>query len=139
MTFDDVNGDKWTLKLTVGSLGDVKRLAGVDLGDALKNTTKLNDVLFGDPTTFVDVCYVLCVEQCQSRGLSDEDFGRRFDGETLERATNAFIEAVVDFFPRSAVARTVKKRLPELMARMDEEISREIEAKFDEAMKPTST
>lgn len=138
--FHDHMGDEWQLKLTVGSVADVKRQTGVNLALVSKDTSWV-DVIFGDPPKLVEMLYVLCEEQCAADGrkLSAEEFGYRFDGPTLEAAGGALADAIADFFPRSAVAKAVKSGLQKLMTTMDAKAVRAIEKHLSTACdSPTS-
>ncbi|MFO7971921.1 MAG: hypothetical protein R6U40_09240, partial [Desulfobacterales bacterium] len=63
--------------------------------------------LADDPVLLVDVLYVLCEEQAQRDGVSDEDFGRGLRGDALDAAARAFLEALADFCP-SRKARLIR-------------------------------
>ncbi|MCS7168066.1 MAG: hypothetical protein RMI91_11980 [Gemmatales bacterium] len=55
--------------------------------------------LLGDPVKLVDVLYVLCQDEANARQVSDEDFGRAMFGDAAHRATEAFLQQLIDFFP----------------------------------------
>lgn len=65
-----------------------------------------------DPVLLCDVLYLLCEDQAKDRGLSDRDFGRSLRGDTIDLATEAYIEETIDFFPqrlRQALRTTISK------------------------------
>ena len=59
----------------------------------------LLEKLINDPILLCDVIYCVCMEEADSRGVSDEDFGRAMAGDAIELATTALLEELVDFFP----------------------------------------
>lgn len=134
MTFTDHKNDEWKLKLTVGTLGDLKRDAGVDLSKALRSAEALSDVLFGDPENLVKVLWVLCESKSKERSLSPEDFAHRFDGPTIEKATEALLDAVADFFPRTRVGQEIRANRAVLLAAMDEKLSQGVKQKMEAAL-----
>lgn len=131
-TFKDRNGTTWIIEINVAQFKRVRDLAGVDLAPLGKmlvpgsNGEKTLSALIDDPVKLVDVLYVLCMDQAKRADISDEAFGRSFDGETLERATMAFLEELADFFPeplRSALGQIVARANAEA-----ERVKRELSA-----------
>lgn len=114
--FRDRAGDEWGVEITIGDL-DALRAAGLDLGKVGSDPAAL-DVL-DTPETVGKVLWVLCGEQAEKRGLSPEQFARRFNGPTLFAAGDAVTEAVADFSQRPAVAAAIRSKLPGAMARLD--------------------
>ncbi|MCS6852479.1 MAG: hypothetical protein NZ700_15055, partial [Gemmataceae bacterium] len=45
------------------------------------------------------VLYVLCQGEANVRQVSDEDLGRVIFGDAIHRATEAFLQELIDFFP----------------------------------------
>lgn len=137
-TFADKDGTAWSVALTVGDLEDCKE-AGADLRPVLRDETKLINLLFHEPDTLVRVMWVLCHRQAEADGVEPEQFARLFDGPTLERASVALVEAVIDFFPRSKVAATLRANLHKLLAKMDADMSRAAEKRVDEILSGSAT
>lgn len=136
--FADCLGREWSLNLTVGALADVRRSTDCDLGKALKDEGALVELLFSDPVRLVEVLWVLVRSQAegatvlcgpdQGKPPADaEGFARGFDGPTLERAAEALLDAVADFFPRSRVGRALRERMRQGLDRMDDAIIRQIQ------------
>jgi hypothetical protein len=96
--FKDSQGREWTIDVTIGQIKRVRDLVKVNLYALFQEEAKR---LFSDPVLLVDTLYVLCQQQAEARKMSDEDFGRIFEGDVLEAAANALLEAVLDFFPSS--------------------------------------
>jgi hypothetical protein len=79
----------------------VKSLTGVHLGTVLHDNAKPLADLLNDPIALVDVIFVLCKEQADRLHVSDEMFAAGLVGEVYETAADAFVEALIDFFPPS--------------------------------------
>ncbi len=106
--FTDTAGHRWNLALSVGTVKRVRELSGVDLLTILDKPQALVD-LASDPVRFVDVLFIVIKPQADQIGICDEAFGESLDGETVEAATDAFLEALVDFFP--GARKTTLKRV----------------------------
>jgi len=111
-------GREWELALNVGLLGRLRRDADFDLG---KNTNKerLAETLFADPETIVKVLWVIVEKQAEKASVSPEEFGYGFDGSAIESAATAFMEAIIDFFHRPAVAKALTMQLPGMLTEFD--------------------
>jgi hypothetical protein len=118
--FKDSGGRTWTIAIHVSA---VRRCRAMLRFEGLGK-------LLSDPCGLVDVLYVLCKDEADKLGVSDEDFGRGLGGDSLELATTAFLEELTDFFPdpriRAGLARVMKAsrelggRMMDLaMARLD--------------------
>lgn len=130
-TFRDNAGRAWDVVVHVLAVKRVRAALGVDLYRLVDDGLKGLGELLADPVLLVDVLYVLCREAAEAAGVSDEDFGRSLAGDALERAAQAFLEALTDFFPdrraRQAL-RTVTRKGREMRERMLDVL----EAKLDE-------
>ena len=116
-SFKDNEGRSWVIDVNGTSFRDVKNRLGVNLMEVLdfeteedkkkrekeggKPPPQLLDRLMDDPELLVNILYVLCIDQCQERGLDPEgrDFGKALGGNCLEQATEVFLRALGDFFP----------------------------------------
>lgn len=96
-TFKDNTGREWSVPVTVGTVKLVRDKLQLDILD-IENGTVFKK-LVSDPILLCDVIFVLCGEQAKERGVSDEEFGRAMAGDAIEQATDAFLEALADFFP----------------------------------------
>ncbi|MDW8266762.1 MAG: hypothetical protein RMJ52_15670, partial [Gemmataceae bacterium] len=79
-----------------------KRVHGrllINLYQLLDDHLKGLGELLGDPVQLVDVLYVLCQGEANVRQVSDEDLGRVIFGDAIHRATEAFLQELIDFFP----------------------------------------
>lgn len=112
--FRDRAGRVFNLTITVGALARVKRETGVDLSRALSDDSALASLIFGDPAALVSVLYVLSGTDVDPEGFADG-----FDGPTVERATEALMAAVADFFPRARVAGAIRESLTSKLRDLD--------------------
>lgn len=117
--FTDAKGRNWFLSLTVGDQLHIQRETGVDVGKAFKSVDALSDMIFADPATLVKTLWVLCESQAEKANITPEQFGYGFDGATLEGATEALLEAIADFTPRSAIGQAIRRNLKKVLAQAD--------------------
>jgi len=115
-SFKDAEGRAWDVEVTPYTLGNVRDLLGIDVA-RMATARELFGMIADDPITLVNVLYVLCRDQAEERDISDRDFGRLLLGDVIDRATEAFVQGVVDFFPsrqrrllRAALAKLEKAR-----------------------------
>jgi hypothetical protein len=109
--FTDATGRNWTITINVAALKKVKALTGVNLLELLDNNLEGLSALLSDIVKLVDILYVLCKDQADALGVSDEDFGRALAGDSLEQAVDAFLEEFVDFFPNRRAREALRKML----------------------------
>ena len=95
----DAKGQVWEVVLDVATVKRVKELTGCNVGIILNDRMQALADLVGDPVLLIDVVYAICKPQCEQRGISDEEFGQSFSGQTLQDAYDAFMQALIDFFP----------------------------------------
>ena len=64
----------------------------------------------------VNALWILCQDQAQERGLTDDDFCRAIDADCLEQMQSALVLALVDFSPpaRRPALHTLWKRVAEI-------------------------
>jgi len=115
-TFTDMAGRDWRLVMSIADLRAVRDRLGVDLNRL--DSESLLTRLYTDPVFLCDVLYVLCAQQAEVVGVSDEEFGRALGGDALEAATGALLDALVNFFPSGK--RTTLRRILNTMDRIDE-------------------
>lgn len=113
-SFVDGQERSWELALNVTALKRLRGALNLDLMKALDDHGELLGRLASDPVLLCDALYVLCREQVGSRNMSEEQFGEMIAGETWERACNAFLEELVDFFR----GRRAHPALVKLLAKM---------------------
>jgi hypothetical protein len=107
--FNDTKNRRWDLSLSIATVKRVRNLTDVDLLSILDKPELLSD-LASDPVQLVDVLYIIVKPQADAINVTDEQFGESLDGESIEKATECFLEALVDFFPGARRA-TLKRVL----------------------------
>jgi hypothetical protein len=109
-TFKDNAGRVWTISIDVSAVKRVRTLLNVNLLDVIDG--KLIERLAGDIVLLCDVLFALVKPEAETKNISDEDFGRSMAGDSIEHATAAFLEELVDFFPgarRKLLAKALAK------------------------------
>ena len=134
-TFTDNKGRIWTLEVTVATVKRVRALCRVDLNSIVeldknnKPSAELLERLSSDPVLLVDVLYAVCKPQADKLGVTDEDFGEAMAGDTIEHATTALLEEVINFFPESK--RMVLQRILSASRRFSEAARKKLEAELN--------
>ena len=106
-SFTDNTGRTWTLSVTVGTIKRVRALCNVDLAGVIsiesgaQPKVDLLERLGSDPVLLVDVLYAVCKPEADAKGVTDEEFGQAMSGDTIEMATTALLDEVIDFFPET--------------------------------------
>ena len=95
--FKDTLGRPWLVQVTVGIISDVRAALAVDVVDV---GGEIFQRLQSDPILLCNVLYLVCKEQADADGISDVDFGRAMGGDAIDDATDALLEALINFFPR---------------------------------------
>ncbi len=123
-SFCDNTGRSWLISVNVGTIKKVRALCNVDLANiiSIENGEKpkidLLEKLATDPVLLVDVLYAICKDEADKLGVSDEDFGRAMAGDSIEYATTALLDEVIDFFPE--VKRQALKKILSVTRRFQE-------------------
>jgi hypothetical protein len=109
-SFKDNTGKVWVIRVNVSTIRRVKEYLEIDLRNLADDKMKPLGELLSDELTFVNVLYVLCQDQADKQGITDEQFGAAMYGDVIEEATNAFLEAWQGFF-RGPRREAIKKVL----------------------------
>lgn len=96
--FRDAGGKDWTVRVTVGRLQALKDECGIDLRDALKVEGNTVAEALGDPFRAGQLLWVLCGDDAEQAGLTQERFFDLFDGDVYRAAVEAVWAATFDFF-----------------------------------------
>ena len=110
-TFTDNGGRTWSVVLDAAAVERVRELAGVELGRRHRpglvgdgrhmiDVGKAMEAL--GPATLVDTIHAICQPAAEAAGLTRGQFGRALHGAAVERATEAFVMAVIDTQPPQA-------------------------------------
>ena len=127
-TFTDNAGRIWNISVTVDAVKRVRSLLDVDLMDAAGG--KLIQELSENPILLCDVIYCIVKPQADKESVSDEDFGRAMAGDTIDQATTAFLEELIDFFPcrKRGMLKKVLAKLKNLEAIAAEVVSKKLDS-----------
>lgn len=104
-SFTDSAGRIWMLSVNVATIKRVRALCNVDLTQIITLESgeqpkfELLERLATDPILLVDVLYALCQPEAERRGVTDITFGEAMAGDTIESATTALLDEIIDFFP----------------------------------------
>ena len=99
--FQDAKKRKWVVRLTVSSLRATRDLLAIDLNDALDPSKGVIDSLANDPLLMMDVIYLCCKKQMDERDIDADEFSDAIEGDVIAEASQALINAIIDFFPSS--------------------------------------
>jgi hypothetical protein len=105
--FKDNQNRNWTIVVNVATVKRVRSLLDINLLDVVKldannkPNVDLLEQLASDPILLCDVIYCICKPEADAQKISDEDFGAAMGGDTIEHATTALLEELVDFFPEA--------------------------------------
>ncbi len=104
-TFTDSKGRAWDVELNVHQMKRLRDRLGVDLANVISTgpgggvETGTLERLASDPCLLADVLWVLCEKSAKAAGVTDEEFGSSLAGDSVEEATRALLDELVDFFP----------------------------------------
>jgi hypothetical protein len=110
-TFLDSTDRQWAITIHVTAIKRLRGLLNVDLYSLIDNKFEGLGKLLSDPVQLVDVIYVLCKDDADREGITDEEFGRAMRGDAIARATEAFLSEFTDFFPDPKVREGLRKVL----------------------------
>ena len=144
-SFKDKDGKSWIIEVNVRQVRKIRALLNIDLANMIqfdaangKPNTELLDRLSNDPCLLVDVIYVLCKDQADALNITDEKFAESMNGDTVESATVALLEEMVDFFPEAKrrVLRVILNQAEALTRQMQETAAAVLEnPEFQETLK----
>lgn len=123
--FKDKKGNKWSIVLDVGMIEDIHATTGIDLDMLIKKPQDFAEFVFLTPRKFVEMLHVCLEEQIKAVPLNPREFAKVFDRPAMDRASNAFLGAVMLFYPRSSVGKVLGENLPHMIAEMDKKLVQE--------------
>ena len=98
-SFTDNHKRKWNIEINTNTIRQVRAACGVDLLDAVNG--KLIQQLSDDPVLLTEVLYAVCREQAEKDRVTDEEFWRGIAGRSIDDATTALLDALIEFFPKA--------------------------------------
>ena len=111
--FRDAKGDVWNVVVNGGTVKRALDLLKVDIGDPLAGKLPTLTRFDTDIAFKVDLLFVVCLPEADGRGVSDVEFAERLEGDALYAASEAFLEALADFFQklrRTHVVRAIERQ-----------------------------
>lgn len=96
--FADSEGRSWDVVINVATARRLKNKIGLDLYELIEDKMKGLGELLANPIKLCDALWVIVQPQAGD-GVTDEQFGESLLGDSLERASTAFLDAMIDFFP----------------------------------------
>jgi hypothetical protein len=102
--FKDIHGRDWTVNVTVSTVKRVKAQLDIDMLNNIDEFIKLTK----DIMSLCDILYVVCWDEAEQRGITDEQFAASLGGPVLREAESALSEAYIAFFPDPKVAANLR-------------------------------
>ena len=130
--FVDNAGRTWVIQINVAAVKRVRGLLDIDLYNLVVDRFAGLKNLIADPVQLIDVVYVLCKAEADAQGISDEQFGAGFSGDTLHAASQAFLAELIDFFPDPRVRAGIRKVI-DLSQEVSGHMMAEMEANLSQA------
>lgn len=128
--FTDVFGKDWRVHITVPLVSQVHRETGVMLTSIFSDNLQLLSELSTNLEKLVQVLWVVCEQQSESRGVSPEQFAESLGGDALGDAREALVRATIDFFTspdQRAAAHLMLDKINETASKFTGETSRTIQ------------
>lgn len=125
--FKDNAGREWSLSLNVNILKQVRSELEVDLLDLAHGAVL--DRLANDPALLVDVLYLIAKPQAERASVTAEQFGEAMVGDALDAASEALIEALVEFLPSKK--RGLLRKLMEKVKGAEQSLMDQLEREID--------
>lgn len=107
-SFTDKNGRRWSIAIDGSHVINARRTFNVYLPGMFTDGNKPLQELLGDFEKFVGTLWICCEEQAIKAGVTEMEFAAGLGGDTFKAATDAFIEALIDFFPQAAQRAALK-------------------------------
>lgn len=105
LSFKDKIGRQWICRVDVAAIRRVRALCNLDLANSIvvhpdgTADTSVLQALASDPCLLVDTVFAVCKDQADRLAVTDVQFAEGLDGDTIEAATLALMEGIVEFFP----------------------------------------
>jgi hypothetical protein len=113
-SFQDCEGRIWQLRFTIGRVREIRDATNVDFANLEDGRVFLQ--LRNDPERFAQVLWLLIDKQAAARQptVSPTEFIEALDGDALDAAGRAIIEAIISFTPapkRGALQTAIRDQL----------------------------
>lgn len=133
-SFKDKNQKVWNIELNVGTARRVKGECDIDLVNFIslapngKSQTSTLERLATDPFLLVNVLFSLCREQVKECNVDDFGFASLFDAKTIERASEALMEEIINF------SQSAKKKALTRIYQTTRNFAERMDRKLDEVL-----
>ena len=134
-SFTDKNGDSWDLDLNVGAAMRLNSRLNINIENAVRfdqanrpEDVSLLEQIAEDSFLLFNIIFVLCEKQVQDRNLTQEDFAARFTGDTIEAATDALLDEIVNF------SRPAKRKILLRLRQISKEYSERANQQLDQVL-----
>lgn len=131
-SFKDKTGRSWDIELNVGTVRQIKSRCYVDFDHIITFDRREHpqdvsalEKLAEDSILLFDVIFVLCQKQIAEAGLDEEAFAELFDGDTIEAATGALLDEIINF--SRPARRKVLLQLRKISKNYSEKAGKELE------------
>lgn len=126
--YTDCLGKEWQINLTIGLTKRIRSVTGVDVLRLFEKDSQDLIRLSSDPMKIVSI-----VSMCNN----DHDHSVIEDGldaDTMDRFTQALLEAVISFFPNRSLAAKMRERFHEMYQKAGEMAATELDKKITTAL-----
>lgn len=94
-SFKDLGGNEWIVSFNIGNCRRLLELTKLDFANA--HDGKAVSEIQANDSKMVQVLWLLIEEQAKAKGIDEDAFWQKLDGNVLEEAQNAIEEAVLGF------------------------------------------
>jgi len=130
--FKDAKGRTWKIEINGYSIRRVKEKLAFNLFKLAENGFAKLIELLDDELALMDVIHVLCSDQFDAQQVTDREFEEAADGETFSRASQAFLQAYINFSPDPRIRAVLRSLQRKGLAAM-ELILKEVETETEKA------
>jgi hypothetical protein len=105
ISFKDTLGRQWICRVDIAAIRRARALCNIDLANSIaihQDGTVATDAiraLADDPCLLVDTIFAVVKDQADKQNIDAMQFAEGMDGDTIEAATMALMEGIVEFFP----------------------------------------
>ena len=131
-SFTDKTGESWDLDLNIGAAMRLKSRLDIDIENAVTfdksnnpEDVSLLERIAEDSILLFNIIFILCEKQVQDRKLTQEQFAERFTGDTIEQATDALLDEIVNF------SRPAKRKVLQRLRQISKEYAKRANMQLD--------
>lgn len=132
-SFKTNDGQEWQLSVNVLTVKRCRELTGINVLGLVGEQSAIADLFTDD----VRLCEVLCAcikPQLDAAGKTADDFYATVDGDVIEKAAEALLDEVVNFFqePRRGLLKKAMAKYQKAAEKMRREGAAEVEKRLKE-------